>query len=125
MSGAPQHLTQASQINALWAHLLLEELCRLGVRHLCIAPGSRSAPLTLAAANQPGLRCHPPFDERGLGFFAVGLAQGVITSYSIHYTKLYDLNQCSSLSPLGLRQRCDAGTICPNGGQARHNSNVI
>lgn len=77
MSGGPRHLTQASQINALWAHLLLEELCRLGVRHLCIAPGSRSAPLTLAAAEQPGLQCHTHFDERGLGFFALGLAQGL------------------------------------------------
>ena len=60
-----------------WASLLIEELYRLGLRHLCIAPGSRSAPLTLAAANHAGMRCHLHFDERGLGFFALGLAKGL------------------------------------------------
>ncbi len=62
--------------NALWSALLIEELTRLGVQDICIAPGSRSAPLTLAAAAHPRLRTHLHFDERGLGFLALGLAQG-------------------------------------------------
>ncbi len=62
-------------LNLGWARLILEELWRLGVRDLCIAPGSRSAPLTLAAADHPHLRSHCHFDERGLGFFALGLAK--------------------------------------------------
>ena len=33
-----------------WARLMIEELWRLGLRDLCFAPGSRSAPLTLAAS---------------------------------------------------------------------------
>ena len=58
-----------------WARLLIEELCRLGLRDLCFAPGSRSAPLTLAASQHGRLRCHSHFDERGLGFLALGLAK--------------------------------------------------
>jgi len=63
-------------LNALWSALLIEELARLGIRDICIAPGSRSTPLTLAAAANPAIRTHLHFDERGLGFLALGLAQG-------------------------------------------------
>lgn len=64
-----------SNINGLWSALLIEELYRLGVRHVCIAPGSRSAPLTLMAAEHKGLTRHIHFDERGLGFYALGMAK--------------------------------------------------
>jgi 2-succinyl-5-enolpyruvyl-6-hydroxy-3-cyclohexene-1-carboxylate synthase len=67
--------TNFSNLNLLWAALLLEELSRHGVRRACIAPGSRSTPLTLAAAAHEGIDCHTHFDERGLGFFALGLAK--------------------------------------------------
>ncbi|MGB1272359.1 MAG: 2-succinyl-5-enolpyruvyl-6-hydroxy-3-cyclohexene-1-carboxylic-acid synthase, partial [Endozoicomonas sp.] len=68
--------TRYSTINALWSGLLIEELWRLGVWHFCIAPGSRSAPLTLACAeHQRPFQCHTHFDERGLGFFALGLSK--------------------------------------------------
>ncbi|MFM2481915.1 2-succinyl-5-enolpyruvyl-6-hydroxy-3-cyclohexene-1-carboxylic-acid synthase [Celerinatantimonas sp. YJH-8] len=66
---------QCNNLNLLWAELIIEELFRLDVRHICIAPGSRSAPLTLAAANHPELIRHVHFDERGLGFFALGIAK--------------------------------------------------
>ncbi len=62
-------------LNRLWAELIMEELARLGVRDICIAPGSRSTPLTLAAARHPGLRTTVHFDERGSGFHALGLAR--------------------------------------------------
>ncbi|MBS0054923.1 2-succinyl-5-enolpyruvyl-6-hydroxy-3-cyclohexene-1-carboxylic-acid synthase [Yersinia sp. Marseille-Q3913] len=64
-----------SVFNRRWAALLLEALTRHGVRHICIAPGSRSTPLTLAAAANPALVCHTHFDERGLGHLALGLAK--------------------------------------------------
>lgn len=66
-----------SHINEAWSQLILERLYEHGVRDLCIAPGSRSAPLTLAAADlqRPDLSLHTHFDERGLGFFALGLAK--------------------------------------------------
>ncbi len=61
--------------NILWANILLEELSRLGVEDICLAPGSRSTPLVLAAAENPKLDKHLHFDERGLGFFALGMAK--------------------------------------------------
>lgn len=61
--------------NRRWATVLLEALTRHGVRHICIAPGSRSTPLTLAAAAHPALCQHTHFDERGLGHLALGLAK--------------------------------------------------
>lgn len=64
-------------LNLGWARLMIEELYRLGLRHLCLAPGSRSAPLVQAAAAHNGLTKHLHFDERGLGFFALGLAKGL------------------------------------------------
>ncbi len=67
--------TDYANINGIWSSVLVEELWRLGVRHCCIAPGSRSAPLTFAVAEHDGMKRHVHFDERGLGFFALGLAK--------------------------------------------------
>lgn len=66
-----------SNTNGIWAAVLIEELWRLGVRHCCIAPGSRSAPLAFAMAQHDGMTRHVHFDERGLGFFALGLAKAI------------------------------------------------
>lgn len=65
----------ASNINLLWASLFIEELIRHNITDFCIAPGSRSTPLTLAVANHKKAKTHLHFDERGLGFFALGLSQ--------------------------------------------------
>ncbi|WP_265340800.1 thiamine pyrophosphate-binding protein, partial [Salmonella enterica] len=64
-----------STFNRRWAGVILEALSRHGVRHLCIAPGSCSTPLTLAAAQHPALTPHTHYDERGLGHLALGLAK--------------------------------------------------
>jgi 2-succinyl-5-enolpyruvyl-6-hydroxy-3-cyclohexene-1-carboxylate synthase len=64
-----------SNINALWAGLILEELRRHGVEDICISPGSRSAPLVLAAAAREAFRIHVHFDERALAFMALGMAR--------------------------------------------------
>ncbi|MFT6985125.1 MAG: 2-succinyl-5-enolpyruvyl-6-hydroxy-3-cyclohexene-1-carboxylate synthase [Psychromonas sp.] len=61
-------------INLLWAALFIEELVRNDIHDFCIAPGSRSTPLTLAAATHKQVNTHVHFDERGLGFFALGLS---------------------------------------------------
>nr|WP_086938181.1 2-succinyl-5-enolpyruvyl-6-hydroxy-3-cyclohexene-1-carboxylic-acid synthase [Thaumasiovibrio occultus] len=55
--------------------LIIETLSRHGVTDICIAPGSRSTPLTLAAQAHGKLTIHTHFDERGLGFLALGLAK--------------------------------------------------
>ncbi|MEN8153159.1 MAG: 2-succinyl-5-enolpyruvyl-6-hydroxy-3-cyclohexene-1-carboxylic-acid synthase [Acidobacteriota bacterium] len=61
-------------INYLWAELIIEELLRNGVSEFCIAPGSRSTPLTLAAAGSNKAKKTIHYDERGLAFYALGMA---------------------------------------------------
>ena len=62
-------------INRIWAKAILEELTRAGVTEVCIAPGSRSTPLTLEADANSKLNLHTHYDERGLGFLALGMAK--------------------------------------------------
>jgi 2-succinyl-5-enolpyruvyl-6-hydroxy-3-cyclohexene-1-carboxylate synthase len=69
-------LAHDPNLNALWARAVAEELNRGGARHAVIAPGSRSAPLALALAGQPEMRCWSVLDERSAAFFALGLAKG-------------------------------------------------
>lgn len=63
------------QLNRYWAEAIIDACVQAGVRSIGIAPGSRSTALTLAAANHPHLLCHVHFDERGLGFWALGMAK--------------------------------------------------
>lgn len=60
------------ELNRLWAELIIEELVRTGVDLFVIAPGSRSTPITAAAARHPRARTVVHFDERGSAFFALG-----------------------------------------------------
>jgi 2-succinyl-5-enolpyruvyl-6-hydroxy-3-cyclohexene-1-carboxylate synthase len=60
------------------ARTLVDELLRLGVREVVVAPGSRSAPLAMAwqaAAGRDRVRLHVRVDERSAGFTALGLAK--------------------------------------------------
>ncbi|MFN2372250.1 MAG: 2-succinyl-5-enolpyruvyl-6-hydroxy-3-cyclohexene-1-carboxylic-acid synthase [Cyclonatronaceae bacterium] len=54
---------------------LLHSLFEYGVQHIVISPGSRSTPLTLAAAHHPGLSKHILIDERSAAFFALGMGK--------------------------------------------------
>jgi 2-succinyl-5-enolpyruvyl-6-hydroxy-3-cyclohexene-1-carboxylate synthase len=61
------------------ARSLLEELVAGGVRDVVLAPGSRSAPISLALADaeRRGLvRLHVRIDERSAAYLALGLARG-------------------------------------------------
>lgn len=71
-------MNNTATFNRTWARVILNAIIRYGVEHFCIAPGSRSTPLTLEALHlqKQGLaECHSHFDERGLGFFALGLSK--------------------------------------------------
>lgn len=61
--------------NAAWAGAFMDELARVGVRVLCVAPGSRSTPLVLAAARDGRFRLVSVVDERSAGFFALGVGK--------------------------------------------------
>lgn len=75
--------------NRTWARVVLNALLPYGVKHICIAPGSRSTPLTLEALqlqSQGFVECHSHFDERGLGFFALGIAQSTAAPVAVIVT---------------------------------------
>ncbi len=63
-----------SNPNSHWASLFVEELGKQGLQAVCLAPGSRSTPLTLAFAANPAIRVYRHLDERSAAFFALGMA---------------------------------------------------
>ncbi len=65
---------KAPNRNLLWASIVVDELARSGLTAVCIAPGSRSTPLTVAFAQHPGIKVYPHLDERSAAFFALGIA---------------------------------------------------
>ncbi|KAB5538297.1 hypothetical protein DKX38_015830 [Salix brachista] len=91
-------LQDQANINAVWASLIVEECSRLGIvvsknfhpldffrsiclidtffQYFCVAPGSRSSPLAIAASTHPLTTCISCFDERSLAFHAVGYSKG-------------------------------------------------
>ncbi len=81
--------------NTYWSENFLGRLADLGVRHVCISPGSRSTPLTMAASSVKRLRCFVHIDERSSAFFALGLAKAsgkpvvIITTSGTAAAELY------------------------------------
>jgi 2-succinyl-5-enolpyruvyl-6-hydroxy-3-cyclohexene-1-carboxylate synthase len=72
--------------NSQIAQAFVDELAKGGVREVCIAPGSRSTPLTLAFTRQPQIRVTMHLDERCAAFFALGLALSSCRSVAIMCT---------------------------------------
>ena len=61
--------------NVAWAKIIVKELIHQKVRYFCIAPGSRSTPLIKAIDEHPLAQIMTHFDERGVGFHALGFAK--------------------------------------------------
>ncbi len=61
--------------NIFWTENFFDRLADLGVKFICISPGSRSTALTLAAASNKRFKCFVHIDERSSAFFALGLAK--------------------------------------------------
>ena len=66
-----------------------------GIKDVCISPGNRNTPLTLAMTNHPGILCTSHIDERSGGFFALGQSKVtkiptvIITTSGTAATNLY------------------------------------
>lgn len=62
-------------INFLTSQLLVETLVKLGLKHVCLSPGSRNTPVTLAFARNERIEKKVFVDERSSAFFALGIAK--------------------------------------------------
>ena len=62
--------------NTLWGEWIVEELIRCGLKLFCISPGSRSTPLTVAAARHPEAEINLIYDERAAAYYALGYSRG-------------------------------------------------
>lgn len=60
--------------NIYYAQTFVDALAETGLTAVCIAPGSRSTPLTLAFAAHDHISVYSHLDERSAGFFALGMA---------------------------------------------------
>ncbi|MFC7069006.1 2-succinyl-5-enolpyruvyl-6-hydroxy-3-cyclohexene-1-carboxylic-acid synthase [Halobaculum lipolyticum] len=67
--------------NTLWGRAVADELAAAGVDAVCITPGSRSTPLTVAFDRHPDIHVFSHLDERASAFFALGRARrtGAVT----------------------------------------------
>jgi 2-succinyl-5-enolpyruvyl-6-hydroxy-3-cyclohexene-1-carboxylate synthase len=65
----------APNVNTLWGRAILDELSKAGMDAVCVAPGSRSTPLAVAAADHPTVEVYSVLDERSAAFFALGRAK--------------------------------------------------
>ena len=72
-SGGAGSSPSPGSVQATFVATLVDEWVRAGLTEAVVCPGSRSTPLALALAARPELELHVRLDERGAGFFAVGL----------------------------------------------------
>ncbi len=63
-------MNQTQLLRELAAHLAAG-----GLEQVVVSPGARNAPVLMALAAQPGVELFSVLDERGAGFFALGLAR--------------------------------------------------
>lgn len=65
---------------AFW---IIDQLVQQGVTRFCIAPGSRNTPLVIAAVQHPKATTLVHYDERGIGFYALGYGKGSKTPAAV------------------------------------------
>ncbi len=64
-----------SGLTTAWSRAFVDELARLGVGNIALAPGSRSTPLVMACARDDRFKIWTHLDERCAGFFALGVGK--------------------------------------------------
>ena len=64
-----------SNPSTFYASIFVDELLNVGLRYVCLVPGSRHTPLVLAFANNKHrAKIYSHLDERSAAFFALGIA---------------------------------------------------
>ena len=61
--------------NTTTASFITDILCRHGVKHACISPGSRNTPLTSKLVTEKKIHCYSHIDERSSAYFGLGIAK--------------------------------------------------
>ncbi len=61
--------------NFLWSDVFVKQLEKCGVKNICISPGSRNTPLTIAFSKSKKIKSYVIVDERSSCFFALGIAK--------------------------------------------------
>lgn len=64
-----------TNLNFFFSSMIVSTLQQLGLKHVCISPGSRNTPITLAFAANDSIKKHLIIDERASAFFALGIAK--------------------------------------------------
>jgi 2-succinyl-5-enolpyruvyl-6-hydroxy-3-cyclohexene-1-carboxylate synthase len=67
-------MPEIANLNYIWSCRIVSQLYNFGVRSVCISPGSRNTPLTLAFLDYDKFECSSHIDERSAAFFGLGIA---------------------------------------------------
>ena len=67
-------MSEIANLNYIWSCRIVSQLYNFGVRSVCISPGSRNTPLTLAFLDYDKFECSSHIDERSAAFFGLGIA---------------------------------------------------
>ena len=76
-------MSEIATLNYSWSCRIVSQLYNFGVRTVCISPGSRNTPLTLAFLEHGKFECSSHVDERSGAFFALGVALQTQTPVAI------------------------------------------
>jgi 2-succinyl-5-enolpyruvyl-6-hydroxy-3-cyclohexene-1-carboxylate synthase len=69
--------------NLVFCTELASAFADIGMRHVCMSPGSRNTPLIAGFAAEERVAKWPILDERSAGFFAVGLARTTMSPVAL------------------------------------------
>ena len=64
-----------TNINLKWSKYISDAIHDMNLQYICICPGLRNTPLTLAFTGNPNLICSSHIDERSASFFALGISK--------------------------------------------------
>ena len=108
MARATKHLNT----NALWADVGVRTLCRLGLTHVVISPGSRSTPLAHAFAESDATHrkgfgnAESVTTDHGTGVYLNALF-GAFFNFDVHVDGIADIEHGNFLGALFFAYVCD------------------